>query len=139
MKKRLVTLGVSLLMAFALTACTPSTVEEYYMQDELKESVDAQIEVMKADYIGLYSDLGYTVEENTFTYWFKFAEQVEDVETAAQELKASISEETMEDIVRNVQKECGISEVIGSYVFYNADGSVILEHSYTYTATVEEE
>ncbi len=134
MKKRIVALGASLLMAFALTACTPSTVEEYYTQDEVKESVDAQIEVMKADYIGIFSDMGYTVEENTFTYWFKFAEQVEDVDTAAQELKDSISEETLQDIVRNVQKECGISEVTGSYLYYNADGSVILEHSYTYTA-----
>lgn len=138
MKKRIAALGASLLMAFALTACTPSTVEEYYTQDEVKESVDAQIEVMKADYIGIFSDMGYTVEENTFTYWFKFAEQVEDVDTAAQELKDSISEETLQDIVRNVQKECGISEVTGSYLYYNADGSVILEHSYTYTAPVEE-
>lgn len=138
MKRRIAALGASLLMAFALTACTPSTVEEYYTQDEVKESVDAQIEVMKADYIGIFSDMGYTVEENTFTYWFKFAEQVEDVDTAAQELKDSISEETLQDIVRNVQKECGISEVTGSYLYYNADGSVILEHSYTYTAPVEE-
>lgn len=134
MKRRIAALGASLLMAFAITACTPSTVEEYYTQDEVKESVDAQIEVMKADYIGIFSDMGYTVEENTFTYWFKFAEQVEDVDTAAQELKNSISEETLQDIVRNVQKECGISEVTGSYLYYNADGSVILEHSYTYTA-----
>lgn len=138
MKRRIAALGASLLMTFALTACTPSTVEEYYTQDEVKESVDAQIEVMKADYIGIFSDMGYTVEENTFTYWFKFAEQVEDVDTAAQELKDSISEETLQDIVRNVQKECGISEVTGSYLYYNADGSVILEHSYTYTAPVEE-
>ncbi len=138
MKRRIAALGASLLMAFALTACTPSTVEEYYTQDEVKESVDAQIEVMKADYIGIFSDMGYTVEENTFTYWFKFAEQVEDVDTAAQELKDSISEETLQDIVRNVQKECGISEVTGSYLYYNADGSVILEHSYTYTTPVEE-
>ena len=138
MKRRIAALGASLLMAFALTACTPSTVEEYYTQDEVKESVDAQIEVMKADYIGIFSDMGYTVEENTFTYWFKFAEQVEDVDTAAQELKDSISEETLQDIVRNVQKECGISEVTGSYLYYNADGSVILEHSYTYTAPAEE-
>lgn len=138
MKRRIAALGASLLMAFALTACTPSTVEEYYTQDEVKESVDAQIEVMKADYIGIFSDMGYTVEENTFTYWFKFAEQVEDVDTAAQELKDSISEETLQDIVRNVQKECGISEVTGSYLYYNADGSVILEHSYTYTAPIEE-
>lgn len=137
MKKRFAALGASLLLALALTACTPSTVEEYYMQDELKESVDAQIESMKADYIGIYSDLGYTVEENTFTYWFKFAVQVEDVEGAAQQLKDSISEETLQDIVRNVQKECNINEVTGSYVYYNADGSVILEHSYTYTATEE--
>ena len=138
MKRRIAALGASLLMTFALTACTPSTVEEYYTQDEVKESVDAQIEVMKADYIGIFSDMGYTVEENTFTYWFKFAEQVEDVDTAAQELKDSISEETLQDIVRNVQKECGISEVTGSYLYYNADGSVILEHSYTYTDPVEE-
>ena len=137
MKKRFVALGASLLMAFALTACTPSTVEEYYTQPELAESVNAQIEVMKADYIGLYSDMGYTVEDNTFTYWFKFAQQVEDVDTVAQQLKDSISEETMEDIVRNVQKECGIDEVIGRYVFYNADDTVVLEQSYTYTAEEE--
>lgn len=125
-------MGVALIMALSLTACfAPNSVEDYYTQREIQESVDAQMETMKNDYIGIFSDLGYTVEDNTFTYWFKFAEQVEDTETAAAELEASAPEDMLVEIVSNVEKECGITGITGSYIYYNADGTVILEKSYT--------
>lgn len=134
MKRKLLALGATLIMVLGITACSaPDSVEEYYTQPEVQESVHAQIETMKSDYSGLYSDIGYTVEDNTFTYWFKFAEQIEDVDSAAEQLKNSSSQEMLADIVSNVEKECGISGITGAYVYYNADGSVIFEDSYTST------
>lgn len=134
MKRRLLALGATMIMVLGITACfAPDSVEEYYTQPAVQESVNAQIETMKSDYIGLYSDLGYTVEGNTFTYWFKFAEQIEDVDSAAEQLKSSASQEMLSDIVANVEKECGISGITGAYVYYNADGSIIYEDSYTST------
>lgn len=132
MKKRLIVLVAAMAMLLSLVACgAPATVEEYYTQPVVKESLDSQIEEMKGQYTSVYSDLGYTVEGNTFTYWFKFAEQIEDAETAASQLESSITEEMLSGIVADVESECGVTGITCEYIYYNADGTVIFEDSYT--------
>ena len=84
MKKRLLALVAAMVMVIGLVACSaPATVEEYYTQPAVKSALDSQIESMKGSYAGVYSDLGYEVSGNTFTYWFQFADQIEEVDAAA--------------------------------------------------------
>ena len=132
MKKKLLALVAAMIMVIGLVACgAPATVEEYYTQPLIKESLDSQINAMKGDYAGIYSDLGYTVEGNTFTYWFKFAEQVEDVDAAASQLDAALTDDVFAGIVKDIETECGVTGLTGGYIYYNADGSVIFEDSYS--------
>ncbi len=107
------------------------TVEDYYTQPHIKEALDIQIDSMKDSFSGTYSDLGYEVSGNTFTYWFRFANQIEDVETAAAQLEAGLTEDMLIDIVTNVEEECGVTGITCAYIYYNADGSILYQDSYT--------
>ena len=132
MKKRLVILFAAMAMVLSLVACgKPATVEEYYTQPAVKSALDSQIESMKGSYAGVYSDLGYEVSGNTFTYWFQFATQIEDVETAATQLEAAMTDEMMSGIVADVETECGVTGITCEYIYYNADGTVIYQDSYS--------
>lgn len=132
MKKRLLALVAAMVMVIGLVACSaPATVEEYYTQPAIKSALDAQIENMKGSYTGVYSDLGYEVSGNTFTYWFQFADQIEEVEAAADQLEASLTDEMLADIVSDVEGECGVTGITCEYIYYNADGSVLYKDSYT--------
>ncbi len=131
MKKRLLTLLVAMIMVLSLAACgKPATVEEYYSQPVLKEALDSQMEELKASYNGVYSDLGYDLDGNTFIYYYQYAVQIEDVDSAKQQLAASLTDEMMAGIVSDVSAECGVADVTLKYTFYNADGSVLYEDSY---------
>ncbi len=132
MKKRILVLVTAMIMVLGMVACgKAATVEEYYSQPAIKSALDEQIDAMKDDYTGIYSDLGYTVEGNTFTYWFQFETQIEDVEGAAAQLEASLTDDMLLDIVTGVENECGVSGITCAYVYYNADGSVLYQDSYT--------
>ncbi|MBQ8246936.1 MAG: DUF4854 domain-containing protein [Lachnospiraceae bacterium] len=132
MKKRLLALVAAMVMVLSLVACgAPATVEEYYTQPEIKEALDSQIEQMKGSYTGVYSDLGYEVSGNTFTYWFQFADQIEDADAAAEQLEGSLTDEMLSGIVSDVESECGVTGITCEYIYYNADGSVIFQDSYT--------
>ena len=131
MKKRLLTLLVAMIMVFSLVACgKPATVEEYYSQPVIKEALDSQMEELKASYEGVYSDLGYKLEGNTFIYYYQYAVQIEEVEEAKKIVADSLTEEMMAGIVADVSSECGIEDVTLKYSFYNADGSLIYEDTY---------
>jgi len=132
MKKRLLVLVVAMIMVLGLFACgKPATVEEFYTQPVVKEALDAQIDNMKGNFAGVYSDLGYEVSGNTFTYWFQFADQIEEVEAAADQLESSLTDEMLADIVSDVEGECGVTGITCEYIYYNADGSVLYKDSYT--------
>lgn len=132
MKKRLVILFAAMAMVLSLVACgKPATVEEYYTQPIVKQALDAEIDSLKNDSTSVYSDLGYTVEGNTFTYWFQFATQIEDVETAATQFEAAMTDEMMSGIVADVETECGVTGITCEYIYYNADGTVIYQDSYS--------
>ncbi|MBE5886221.1 MAG: DUF4854 domain-containing protein [Lachnospiraceae bacterium] len=132
MKKRLVILFAAMAMVLSLVACgKPATVEEYYTQPIVKQALDAEIDSLKNDSTSVYSDLGYSVEGNTFTYWFQFATQIEDVETAATQLEAAMTDEMMSGIVADVETECGVTGITCEYIYYNADGTVIYQDSYS--------
>ncbi len=132
MKKRLVILFAAMAMVLSLVACgKPATVEEYYTQPIVKQALDAEIDSLKSDSTSVYSDLGYSVEGNTFTYWFQFATQIEDVETAAAQLESAMTDEMMSGIVADVETECGVTGITCEYIYYNADGSVIYQDSYS--------
>ena len=107
------------------------TVEDYYTQPSVQLGLDAQLEEMKESYKDVYSDLGYEVEGNTFTYWFRFKDQVADPDEAAEILEESITEDMLEDIVRDVESECGVEGITCIYIYYNADGSIIYQNSYS--------
>jgi len=132
MKKRLLVLVVAMIMVLGLFACgKPATVEEFYTQPVVKEALDAQIDNMKGNFAGVYSDLGYEVSGNTFTYWFQFADQIEDVDAAASQLEASLTDDMLAGIVSDVEGECGITGITCEYIYYNADGSIIYQDSYS--------
>lgn len=132
MKKRILTLIAAMVMVLGLVACAaPATVEEFYTQPVIKAALDEQIESMKGDYVGIYSDLGYSVSGNTFTYWFKFETQIEDVEGAAAQLDAALTDEMMSQLVTDVEAECGVTGITCEYIYYNADGSVLYQDSHT--------
>lgn len=132
MKKRILALIAVMVMVLSLVACgSAATVEEYYTQPLIKSALDSQIEDMKGEYTGIYSDLGYTVEGNTFTYWFKFATQIDDVDGAAAQLKANLSDDMMSQLVSDVESECGVTGITCGYIYYNADGSILYQDSYS--------
>ncbi len=132
MKKRILALVAAMVMVIGLVACgAPATVEEYYTQPAVKSALDSQIESMKGSYAGVYSDLGYEVSGNTFTYWFQFADQIEEVDAAADQLEASLTDEMMSGIVSDVESECGVTGITCEYIYYNADGSVLFQDSYS--------
>jgi len=78
-----------------------------------------------------YADLGYEVDGNTFTYWFQFKNQIADVDTAAELLESRITEDMMSGIVESVEEECGVTGITCCYIYYNADGTVIYQNSYS--------
>ncbi len=132
MKKRLLALVAAMVMVLSLVACgAPATVEEYYTQPAVKSALDAQIDEMKTGYTSVYSDLGYKVSGNTFTYWFQFADQIEDADAAAEQLEANLTDDMLSSIVSDVESECGVTGITCEYIYYNADGSIIFQDSYT--------
>ncbi len=107
------------------------TVEDYYTQPMIKEPLDMMIEEMKDTYSSTYKDLGYEVSGNTFTYWFQYADQYDNPEALAAQLEASITEDMLKDVVADVEKECGVTGITCFYIYYNADGSIIYQNSYS--------
>lgn len=107
------------------------TVEDYYTQPSVKLALDAQIDAMKESYKDEYADLGYEIDGNTFTYWFQFKDQIADVDKAAELLESRITEDMMSGIVESVEEECGVTGITCCYIYYNADGTVIYQNSYS--------
>ncbi len=107
------------------------TVEDYYSQPFIKEALDAQIESMKESYSSTYKDLGYEVSGNTFTYWFQYADQLSNTDAVAEQLEASLSEDMLAGVVADVEAECGVTGITCCYIYYNADGSIIYQDSYS--------
>ena len=107
------------------------TVEDYYTQPFIKEALDAQIESMKESYSSTYKDLGYEVSGNTFTYWFQYADQLSNTDAVAEQLEASLTEDMLADVVADVEAECGVTGLTCCYIYYNADGSIIYQDSYS--------
>ena len=107
------------------------TVEDYYTQPFIKEALDAQIESMKESYSSTYKDLGYEVSGNTFTYWFQYADQLSNTDAVAEQLEASLTEDMLADVVADVEAECGVTGITCCYIYYNADGSIIYQDSYS--------
>lgn len=106
------------------------TLEEYYSQPQIKADLDEQMTSLKETYNDVYSDLGYELDGNTFTYYYKYASQISNANSAAEQLEASFTDEYMQGIIDSVAEECGIEDITLKYVFYNADGSVIFEDTY---------
>lgn len=106
------------------------TLEEYYSQPQIKADLDEQMTSLKETYSDVYSDLGYELDGNTFTYYYKYASQISDANSAAEQLEASFTDEYMQGIIDSVAEECGIEDITLKYIFYNADGSVIFEDTY---------
>ena len=86
---------------------------------------------MKESYSSTYKDLGYEVSGNTFTYWFQYADQLSNTDAVAEQLEASLSEDMLADVVADVESECGVTGITCCYIYYNADGSIIYQDSYS--------
>ncbi len=127
MKKRLLVLFTAIVMVFCLTACgsKPSTLEEYYTRPAYKTALDQQIEAVATQMADAYSDISYSVKENTFTYNYTFATQIPDVESAKQALKEAMPEEQLATLAESIEKESGVTGIVLEYSYYNADGTLI--------------
>ena len=107
------------------------TAEDYYGHPMIQKELDELVEGMKVDYADVYSDLGIEVSGNTFTYWFQYKTQFDNPDAIAQQLEAALTDEMLEGVVTDVEAECGVSGITCCYIYYNADGSIIYQDSYT--------
>lgn len=132
MKKKLLVLATTLLLAVNVVACSkPSTLEEYYAKPIVKEAFEEELNSLKETYSSTYSDIAYSITENKFTYTYTLAEQLEDAAAAAESLETSLNAESLDAQIADIEKETGITGVSVEYVYLNADGSEIFRKTYT--------
>ena len=126
MKKVVALLACAMLVA-SMVACGTITLETFYGNAVTKAALDEECKKQLEQFDGVYSDISYEVVDNKFTYKFTFAEQLEVSEADLASTKASL-EAQLDSLGPSVKAETGIKDQIEiGYVYYNPDGSVILE------------
>lgn len=132
MKKKLLLLFTMVILAFSLTSCSkPATVEEFYTRPAYAAALDEQMESFKTAYASVYSDIGYSISGNTFTYTYTLATQIDDVAAAKSTLESSLSASDISSAIDDMEDETGLTGITVEYVYYNHDGSEIFRKSFT--------
>lgn len=130
MKKKLLVLATTLLLAVNVVACSkPSTLEGYYSKPVIKEAFDEELESLKETYSSTYSDIAYSITENTITYTYTLAEQIDD--DAVESLETSLNAESLDSQIADIEEATGITGISVEYIYLNADGNEIFRKTYT--------
>ena len=115
---------------------TFASLEEYYSQEDVFNETMAAIEEVYQNYTDTYSDMGFSVVDNTFTYQYYYAEEMEDPEAVAASIIDSLSATSDEDkemIGRGVSGESGITSGFSVvYEYYQPDETFIVDYVFEY-------
>ena len=112
-------------------AISGPTLEDYYTQPGIQEAVDEQIDEARVQYADTYSDVGWYVYENTFTYWYEFKNPVADPEAMENQIRTNLSNSNLSDLVEMMEQQTGVTGITIEYIYYNSDGSLICSVEYS--------
>lgn len=132
MKKKLLLLLTAALLALGLVACgKASTLEDFYSKPLYTEAMDSQIASYEETYASTYSDIDWSVSDNTLTYSYTYAVQVEDVNALKSNLDANLTNEAVAPSITDLEEETGITGVSIQYIYYNNDGTEIYNKTFS--------
>lgn len=105
------------------------TVESFFATPEGQAMLDAEIESNREVLEANYSDWGMEFSGNNITYWYQVKEQIDgmNVVQVCQQLDESLSAEQIGSIAQGLITTCDVDWVMITYLYYNADGSVLFK------------
>ncbi|MBQ8148034.1 MAG: DUF4854 domain-containing protein [Lachnospiraceae bacterium] len=132
MKKKLVALLFAGLLAICLVGCSkPANLEEYFEKPAVKESMDQEVAAQKLANSDTFSDIGYSISGNTFTFTYTSAMQIDNVPLVSSQLDAALTQSSVEPFINDLEDSTGFDDITIQYIYYNNDGSVLLDKSFT--------
>lgn len=113
-----------------------NTLEDYYSTPEAQQGLEQGIQAILAQYTDTYSDIKMYAVGNTMMYEFTFIQNIEEdqVDSFNSYMLESLSA-TAESSCNALKTEAGVdadTEVTITYIYYNADGSVVGQYDFTY-------
>ena len=133
MKRRLLIIAAIAMLALGLTACgKPATVEEFYSRELYKAAMEEQITQLEETYADTYSDIGYSLSGNTFTYTYTYKMQIDDTAGLKKNLESALTQDAVDDSSTALEEETGITGVSVQYIYYNADGTEIYNQTFSH-------
>lgn len=133
MKRRLLIIAAIAMLALGLTACgKPATVEEFYSRELYKAAMEEQITQLEETYADTYSDIGYSLSGNTFTYTYTYKMQIDDTAGLKKNLESALTQDAVDDSITALEEETGITGVSVQYIYYNADGTEIYNQTFSH-------
>ncbi len=133
MKRRLLIIAAIAMLALGLTACgKPATVEEFYSRELYKAAMEEQITQLEETYADTYSDIGYSLSGNTFTYTYTYKMQIDDAAGLKKNLESALTQDAVDDSITALEEETGITGVSVQYIYYNADGTEIYNQTFSH-------
>ena len=122
MKRRLLIIAAIAMLALGLTACgKPATVEEFYSRELYKAAMEEQITQLEETYADTYSDIGYSLSGNTFTYTYTYKMQIDDTAGLKKNLESALTQDAVDDSITALEEETGITGVSVQYIYYFAE------------------
>lgn len=106
------------------------TLEDFYNQPMIKEAIDAEFENLRPQYEDTYSDMGWYVIGNTFTYWYEYKVAITDIEAAAAQIESNLSADVIRPIAESMEESTGIDGICIEYIYYNPDGTTVCVVNY---------
>ncbi|MGN0438469.1 MAG: hypothetical protein ACI4F4_08115 [Lachnospiraceae bacterium] len=139
MKKIIITLIVGIFIVVNLVACKENsleseenTLESYYKNTEVLQILDDKIEQQLKDPTGLYSDITYSIEGNTFYYHFYLKKETK-VEGDLKKLREEYFISMLEMQVPEIKAESNVKDTITvGYIIYNPGGKEYINVSLDY-------
>lgn len=102
------------------------TLEDYYNDHpKLINAANQTIENYKKEYADKFSDIGWTIQGNTVTYWYQFKSPVSNPEESVENYRQNMNQEALGKTLSEMEKTTGISGIHFKYVYYNSDGSLM--------------
>lgn len=111
-------------------ATSDMTLEEFFKENDLYSVYDEQIEQTKAQVSEMYSDVAWSVEGNTLTYEYTYAQEVEITDEIKQEITTTL-ENTVYGLLDGMAKECNIEDIAMRFVYNNVDGTKLYDETFT--------
>ena len=104
------------------------SVEDFYSKNDGIKIVNDQLEQARlSQYADTYKSMTFEVSGNTITYTYVFKE---GLTADAQALRESLTEEMVNETKDNIEAEAGVRPTKVSFVYEEADGTLITDISY---------